>query len=153
MCFICMCAYVQYLSAYRCIIGMRVSTCLGSKVCAAHFPTLILSLFTPAWQGAPVHVVINNSHWPSALLTFTCYELIMTSSVVWLISLCGTQNSQDYYDDFRLCCYVVILLYSTLWRLIWLVLLLCFVKNNLYSGSDRVCFDGKDVNAVVVTWG
>lgn len=56
----------------------------------------------------------------------------MTTSVVRLINLCGTQNLKDYYDDFCLWCCVVILftaLCSLFWRLTWPSHLSCLVKN------------------------
>lgn len=127
-------------------------TCLGTKLCMTYFPThLKLTPFTPAWQHAPVHVVVNNSHWPSAPLTFTCYKLIMTTSVVCLINLCETQNLKDYYDDFRLLhshpLYFASLL--LLWRQTWPSLLLCIVKNNLYSGNDWGHFYGRGVKDIL----
>lgn len=94
---------------------LNVSLCQGTKLCMTYFPThLKLTPFTPAWQRAPAHVVVNNSDWPSAPLTFACYELIMTSSVMRLINLCETQNLKDYYDDFCFCCCIVILFISRL---------------------------------------
>lgn len=146
--------YMQCVSAILCsFTGIKrvcASTCLGTKLCVTYFPThLKLTPFTPAWQRAPVHVLVNNSHWPSAPLTFTCYKLIMTSSVVHLIILCETENLKDYYDDFCLCCYTVMLFISVLWRLMWPPLLLCIVKRNFHLGNNQGCFDGKDVKTIV----
>lgn len=70
-----------------------VSLC--SKLCMTSSHThLTVTSFTHAWQCACVHMVINNTHWPSASLTFTCYKLIMTSSVVCLISISDDWTSK-----------------------------------------------------------
>lgn len=72
------------------VLNVWASACPGTKLCVTYFPThLKLTPFTPVWQRAPVNVVVNNSHWPSAPLTFTCYELIMTviNSYASLISV------------------------------------------------------------------
>lgn len=101
--------------------------------CAWHISTLTLNSprFTPAWQRAPVNTVVNNSQWPSAPLTFSCYKLIMTSSVVWLINLWDAElegllwflsllrGSPLYFSS----------LFS-LWGLTWPPLLLGIVRNN-----------------------
>ncbi len=149
----CLCPYFAcsvFLCSCASSLVLNTCVCLGTKLRVTYFPThLKLTPFTPAWQRTPVHMVVNNSHWPSAPLTFTCCKLIMTSSVVHLINLCETQNLKDYYDDFCLCFYIVLLFISVLWRLTWPSLLLCIVKRNLHLGNDQGRFDGKDVKAIV----
>lgn len=136
------------------VLIICVSTCLGTKLCVMYFPSQRrLTLFTPAWQLAPVHVLVNNSHWPSAPMTFTCYELIMTSSVACLINLCETQNAKDYYDGCCLCCYIATLWISVLCSFFdgWCGHFFCSALSQIIyiQPVTKAVLMGKDVKAVV----
>lgn len=119
------CSYATLL-----VLNVSVSVCLGSQLCMTYFPThLKLTPFTPAWQRTPVHVVVNNSQWPSAPLTFTCYKLIMISSVVRLINLCETETYGSLFlcegwRGHRFCCALskrihIWVLMGEMWKLLF----------------------------------